>query len=93
MATAPAAPDPSGTVQVEIRNFMFEPRQVKIRSGATVTWINRDDEPHTVVSDPDLFRSGALDTDMSFAFRFDRPGTYHVICSIHPQMSATIVVE
>jgi plastocyanin len=92
MAAAPAAPDPAA-VQVEIRDFMFEPMQVKIRAGATVTWVNRDDEPHTVVSDPGLFRSGALDTDMRFAFRFEHPGTYHIICSIHPQMSATIVVE
>ena len=79
-------------VQVQIRNFMFEPAQVKIRAGASVTWVNRDDEVHTVVSDPGLFRSGALDTDMTFTFRFDRPGTYRVICSIHPQMRATIEV-
>ena len=92
MAAAPAAPDPAA-VQVQIRNFMFEPMEVKIRAGATVTWVNRDDEAHTVVSDPGLFRSGALDTDMSFAFKFDRRGTYHVLCSLHPQMSATIVVE
>ncbi len=92
-AATAAAVDPSAAVQIQIRNFMFEPMQVRIRAGATVTWVNRDDEPHSVVSDPGLFRSGALDTDMSFAFRFDRPGTYHVICSIHPQMSATIVVE
>jgi plastocyanin len=82
----------AAAVQVQIRNFMFEPVQVRVRAGATVTWINRDDEPHTVVSDPGLFRSGALDTGMTFAFRFDRPGTYRVICSIHPQMSATIEV-
>ncbi len=79
-------------VQVQIRNFMFEPVQVRVRAGTTVTWVNRDDEAHTVVSDPGLYRSGALDTDMTFSFRFDRPGTYHVICSIHPQMSATIEV-
>jgi plastocyanin len=92
MAAEPAPPDPPAAVQVQIRNFMFEPMQMKIRMGATVTWVNRDDEPHTVVSDPGLFRSGALDTDMTFAFRFDRPGTYRIICSIHPQMSATIEV-
>jgi plastocyanin len=92
MAAASAPPDPPAAVQVQIRDFMFEPMQLKIRAGATVTWVNRDDEPHTVVSDPGLFRSGALDTDMTFAFRFDRPGTYRIICSIHPQMSATIEV-
>jgi plastocyanin len=58
-----------------------------------VTWINKDEEPHTVVSDTGLFRSGAVDTNETFAFRFDNPGIYHFTCSIHPQMVGTIVVE
>jgi plastocyanin len=62
-------------------------------AGATVTWTNKDDEPHTVVSDTAPFRSGALDTDESFSFRFDEPGTYHYACSIHPRMVGTIVVQ
>jgi len=89
-----AASWPAGAAesQVLIRNFMFEPMGVTIRVGDTVNWVNRDDEPHTVVADSGLFRSGGLDTDMTFAFRFDRPGTYHVICSLHPEMTATIEV-
>ena len=58
-----------------------------------LVWANKDDEPHTVVSDSGLFRSGAIDTDATFRFRFDRPGTYHFICSIHPQMLGTVVVR
>jgi plastocyanin len=58
-----------------------------------VTWVNQDEEPHTVVGDAGLFRSGALDTAMAFTFRFDKPGTYQVFCSIHSQMKATIIVE
>jgi len=52
-----------------------------------------DDEPHTVVSDAGLFRSGALDTNETFSYTFDKPGSYHVVCSIHPRMLATVVVE
>jgi plastocyanin len=55
--------------------------------------VNRDEEPHTVTSDTGLFRSGALDTNDTFVFKFDKPGTYHFLCSIHPQMVGTIVVE
>jgi hypothetical protein len=65
----------------------------RIDAGATVTWANMDDEPHTVVSDTGLFRSGALDTKESFSFKFDKPGTYHFTCSIHPAMVGTIVVQ
>jgi hypothetical protein len=54
---------------------------------------NKDDEPHNVVSDTGLFRSGAVDTDETFSFKFDKPGTYHFTCSIHPRMVETIIVE
>ena len=75
------------------RDFMFGPASLTVSAGSTVTWTNKDDEPHTVVSDTALFRSGALDTDESFSFRFDKPGTYHYACSIHPRMVGTIVVQ
>jgi len=75
------------------KGFMFAPTAITVPAGSTVTWTNRDQEPHTVVSENGLFRSGALDTDESFSFRFDKPGTYRYACSIHPQMVATIVVQ
>jgi plastocyanin len=78
---------------VTIRNFMFSPTTLTVKTGATVTWNNQHNEPHTVVSDAGLFRSGAFDTDESFSFRFDKPGTYHFTCSIHPMMVGTVVVE
>ncbi|MBV8496265.1 MAG: cupredoxin domain-containing protein [Gammaproteobacteria bacterium] len=77
------------------RQFMFAPVSidVPVPVGSTVTWTNKDDEPHTVVSDTGLFRSAALDTNESFSFRFDKPGTYRYACSIHPRMIGTIVVR
>jgi plastocyanin len=89
---APAAA-PADGVRITIKDFMFSPMQVTTRVGVAVTWVNQDDEVHTVVSDTGLFRSGALDTAMTYTFTFDKPGTYQVICSLHPQMKATIVVE
>jgi plastocyanin len=87
---AAQAPDVS---QVVIKDFVFTPMELRIKAGTSVTWVNQDDEPHTVVGDAGLFRSGALDTAMTFTFRFERPGTYEVFCSIHPQMKAMIIVE
>jgi len=78
---------------VEVKNFMFTPTTLTVNAGAQVSWVNKDDEPHTVVSDTGLFRSGALDTDESFSFKFDKPGTYHFTCSIHPRMVGTIIVK
>jgi plastocyanin len=62
-------------------------------AGSTVTWTNRDDEPHTIVSDSGPFHSAALDSNESFSFRFDKPGTYRYTCSIHPCMAGTILVR
>lgn len=84
------AADPT---KVMIKDFMFTPLSVTVKAGATVTWVNLDDEPHTVVSDTGLFRSSGLDTNESFSYKFDKPGTYRIACSIHPQMAATIMVE
>ena len=81
------------SAQIAIKDFMFTPMSLTIKAGATVTWANKDDEPHSVVSDAGLFRSGAVDTDETFSFKFDKPGTYHFTCSIHPRMVGTIVVE
>ena len=83
----------SNATQIDVKDFTFVPTPLTVKAGSTVTWTNKDDEPHTVVSDSAVFRSGALDTDESFSFRFDKPGTYHYACSIHPRMVGTIVVQ
>ncbi|HSY07693.1 MAG TPA: cupredoxin family copper-binding protein [Steroidobacteraceae bacterium] len=79
--------------RIVVKDFMFAPNSLTVKAGVTVTWTNMDDEPHTVVSDTGMFRSGAMDTNESFTFKFDKPGTYRFTCSIHPRMVGTIVVE
>ena len=78
---------------VTIDNFTFNPPALTIKPGATVTWINQDDIPHTVASTTRAFRSKALDTDDRFSFTFATPGVYEYFCSLHPHMKGTIVVE
>ena len=90
-AAAPA--QAAQSTNIEIKNFMFTPATVTAPAGDTVTWRNDDEEPHTVTSDSGLFRSGGLDTGQTFSFKFDKPGTYHYVCSIHPQMQGTITVK
>ena len=87
------AENPAASTIVIARDFMFAPAALTVAAGSTVTWTNKDDEPHTVVSEAGLFRSGALDTGDSFSFRFDKAGTYRYTCSIHPRMLGTIVVQ
>ena len=89
-ATAAAETPPAA---ITIKDFMFAPVTLTVKAGTIVTWVNRDEEPHTVFSDAGLFRSGALDTGQDFHFKFDQPGTYRYLCTIHPQMLGTIIVE
>jgi plastocyanin len=88
-----AADAASGPQEILINSFMFMPMQLTVRAGSTVTWINLDEEAHTIVSDTGLFRSGALDTNEKFAFRFENAGIYHFTCSIHPRMVGTVIVD
>ncbi len=80
---------------VTIDNFTFAPKELTVAAGTKVTWINRDDIPHTIVSSdgPRSFKSPPLDTDDKFSMTFDRPGIYHYFCSIHPMMTATVTVR
>jgi plastocyanin len=91
-ATAAGAAVEGSTV-VMAKDFMFAPASLTVAAGSTVTWTNRDDEPHTIVSDSGPFHSAALDSNESFSFRFDKPGTYRYTCSIHPCMAGTILVR
>jgi plastocyanin len=80
--------------RIEIKDFAFNPQIITVKSGEKVTWINRDEEPHTVVSVEKQFKkSTALDTDQEFTITAGAPGTYTYFCSVHPKMTGTIVVE
>ena len=91
--TAYAQQAPPAAVEVKIDNFSFGPVAVTIPTGTTVTWTNRDDIPHTVVSTDGAFKSKVLDTDEKFSFTFSKPGTYPYFCSIHPKMTGKVVVQ
>ena len=91
LSAADNAPSP---VAIKIDNFSFSPQTTTVPAGTQVTWTNQDDIPHTVVSDDKTtFKSHALDTDEKFSFTFTKPGTYQYFCSIHPKMTAKIVVK
>jgi plastocyanin len=82
-------------VQVVIDNFAYTPREITVAAGTRVTWVNRDDSPHTVTNTakPKAFDSGAMDTDATFAFVFAAPGTYEYFCAVHPRMTAKVIVK
>src|SRR6476619_2825337 len=86
-------PAQAADTQVLIDSFTFTPQRITVKPGSTVTWINDDDDSHTVASSSKLFKSKALDTGDKFSFTFTTPGTYAYFCSVHPHMTGAVVVE
>jgi plastocyanin len=83
----------SSTNQVAIDNFTFTPQTLTVPVGTKVTWINRDDVPHSVIDTEKRFKSTTLDTDDSFSFTFTATGEYPYYCGIHPHMTGKIIVK
>jgi plastocyanin len=90
-----AVPARAAEAEVVIDNFVFTPPDLAVAPGTRVTWRNRDDIPHSIVSaaGPPLFRSPALDTDESFTHVFDMPGSYPYFCGLHPHMTGKVTVR
>jgi plastocyanin len=82
----------SGNTEVIVDNFKFAPTTTRVPVGTAVTWTNKDDAPHNIVSTEKKFRSPVLDTDEQFSHQFDAPGTYKYFCALHPMMTGQIVV-
>jgi len=93
MKDASSSGSGAGQNKIEIKDFAFNPQTITVKSGEKITWINRDEEPHTVVSVGKQFKkSSALDTDQTYTIVAGAPGTYSYFCSVHPKMTGTIVV-
>lgn len=96
MTAANPVPDsPTAPNQVVIDNFTFSPATLTVAVGAEVTWVNRDDVPHTATSTnkPREIDSHTLDTDDRFTHIFKAPGVYEYFCAVHPHMTGQIIVK
>ncbi len=93
IVTANTQQPSSATVKVKIDNFTFGTQPLTVAPGTTVTWTNRDDMPHTVVSTDGVFKSKVLDTDEKFSYTFAKAGIFPYFCSIHPKMAGKVVVQ
>ena len=85
--------DKASALEVRVDNFTFGPDTLTVPVNSTVTWVNKDDLPHTIASNDGVFKSKALDTEDKYSYTFSKPGTYAYFCSIHPKMVGKIVVQ
>ena len=82
----------SGGVTVKAAGFAFNPTSVTVKKGQKVTWTNGDPAPHNVTSSDGTIKSKDFGNGQSFTYTATKPGTFHYICTIHPQMKATLIV-
>jgi amicyanin len=78
---------------VHIENFTFNPPELTVKPGTTITWINADDIPHSVVGEKAGFRSHVLDSDEKFSMTFADAGELDYFCGLHPHMRGKIIVK
>ena len=90
---APQQVAATNEAEIAIQNFKFLPETLTVKAGTAVTWANRDEEPHNVVSLDRVFRSKAIDGGEKFTATFDKAGIYKYICAVHQQMRGQIVVQ
>ena len=86
-----AGAGPVATVSMDHNTFI--PGEITVVPGTTVTWVNNEAMPHTVVDSNKGFRSKALVKDASFSFTFATAGDYDYLCSIHPNMKGKVIVK
>jgi plastocyanin len=78
---------------IEIKGYKYGPPMLSVPAGTTLTWVNHDEEPHTVTSTTGAFNSAGLVSDDTFVQTFTKPGTYQYFCKVHPYMKGTVVVK
>ena len=79
--------------EIVIQNFAFEPATLTVKVGTKVTWVNRDDEPHTATATDKRFNSKTLENGDRFSTEFNQPGIYKYYCALHPKMTGQVIVK
>ena len=86
-----AAAGPVASVGIDHNTFI--PSEITVAPGTTVTWVNNETMPHTVVDQNKGFRSKTLAKEGTFSFTFTTAGDYNYLCSIHPNMKGKVIVK
>ena len=92
-AAAPSGAAPGGTTgTVSIVDFGFEPADLTVAAGTTVTWTNTGAATHTVTWSDGTPESSGLTSGATYQRTFDAAGSFPYVCGIHGSMSGTITV-
>ena len=99
--TTPTDPTPAGgeatateaAVRVSLKDFKFIPRDVTVKRGDTITWVNDDTVQHNAVAEGEGPKSELFNQGESYSWTAEKSGKIPYVCTIHPGMEGTITVE
>lgn len=79
--------------KVSMKDMAFSPTTLEISKGSTVTWVNDDAADHSVADKAGSFKSEDLEGGKSYSHKFDKAGTYHVVCNVAGHEAAGMVMD
>jgi plastocyanin len=82
-----------GANEVWIQGMAFNPSTRSVAAGTIITWTYKDAIAHTVTSDTNLFDSGSIPANGTYSHTFATAGTFTYHCTIHPTMTASVIVN
>jgi plastocyanin len=83
-----------GGAEVAMEGIQFDPAEVTVAVGDTVTWTNNDSVGHDVTGDDfESGEAGGLGNGDTFEHTFEEAGTFDYVCTVHPGMEGTVTVE
>ena len=86
-----AGPASGATLAIQLVDFAIQPSEDNIHAGDTVTFTNGSNTQHDITVDGQPIANHPLDGGQQAKWTFAHPGTYHLVCRIHPnQMTATV---
>ena len=82
-----------GPNEVFIKDMAFTPATITVNAGTTIKWTNKDAVAHTVTSTGGLFDSGNFGNGSTYSHQFNDAGSYNYVCTLHPTMTGTVIVN
>jgi plastocyanin len=83
----------SDTVEIDMKNFQFVPKDATVKVGQKVKWVNQDSAPHDATDEKTgQFKSGQFAKGESYEFTAKKAGKISYVCTIHPGMDGTLTV-
>lgn len=93
MVVAISAAAAATTHTIVMEGVAFVPKTLTVKQGDTIIWVNKDLFPHTATAQDRSFDSPEMAPNKTWKYTATKSGTFPYVCTLHPTMKGTLVVE